>query len=931
MLRHEIAWACASLVVLCSAPAAAETCTIPRTDANISSSGCSANGSCDTRYIQYWYDPYQPVNSAGFNEQWAGLYCEIDDWDESWGFPDYNASWGWHISWSPLARLMNAAWVVRYVEYVMTQAAFQLPLPGDIYGAGQWWNFVVNYSDNEWLPGCPGPNDSGATTVGGADEYVLLRTKGMYLYPAAVRSGILVHEATHESISHLCNTGCSECPTGSSCDDYYGSQNANTEGLNYYVNAILTPHLSTDGTPFVTVDGNTCSWTWFFSDLERSQTRAKIDDTSANRYSEPTSHPANVIAQREATASWTCVGCTDDYTFNPHVCDYDQTACNDVVVPANATVNAQRELACDQYNAVAQSPTVTAAQIAQARTAYLLARGGLSCIQASDAQEAAYCASQQAAASRVSDFDPCEYRMTNTCITEWCFDQYDHAVEHHTSATWLANDPTGCLAYSCGDGTCQYQGAEVHLCPDAFVFAKGDAGILYDAAGCESCTKVFILCLQPKYDAGDWAPPAPYPPDCFNPYQQCVEMKEASAGILAHFGHSRYAVAPGYGPGPQEFLFEQMREYSTSPKFQLYDRIREIQRLALLDSGTAELELALRSFMDEPEVLYTLYRANPGKFMYLFQGQELDLACILPPSHTSVTPEPITEADLLPAGYPFLWAHANPRPFVFNVDYPVIAHGGALELRGAGFSDATSVTLGGVTQSFTVDDAATLTIGVVTDGVPVGVRELVVTTANGSSPGFPVTVIHLVLNEVDPDTVGTVDTAEFVEVATGVAGVSLRGYALVGYNGSALNNPAYFTEDLGPTGVVTDANGFLLIANGRMTTADVAFPDSSLRNGTHAVAIHQGSGALFPAGTVPSRRGLVDAVVYTSGSPDDAALLAALLGTGPQAVAVDESGGGSNAPYYALVRCPDRTARLDGRAFVAMRPPSPNAANGCHE
>ena len=65
---------------------------------------------------------------------------------------------------------------------------------------------------------------------------------------------------------------------------------------------------------------------------------------------------------------------------------------------------------------------------------------------------------------------------------------------------------------------------------------------------------------------------------------------------------------------------------------------------------------------------------------------------------------------------------------ITSVNYPVITQGGTLIISGAGFTGATSVTLGNVSQTFTVDSDTGITIAVVGDGTPLGTQPLVVTT-----------------------------------------------------------------------------------------------------------------------------------------------------------------------------------------------------------
>lgn len=256
---------------------------------------------------------------------------------------------------------------------------------------------------------------------------------------------------------------------------------------------------------------------------------------------------------------------------------------------------------------------------------------------------------------------------------------------------------------------------------------------------------------------------------------------------------------------------------------------------------------------------------------------------------------------------------------VTAVDYPVIAHGAQLVIMGSNFTGTTGVTVGGTSQTFTEDSDAQITIAALDDATPTGAQDIVVTTASDTSPAFSVTVIHLVINEVDADQAGT-DDAEFIEISTGVAtDVSLAGYVVVLYNGS--DDQSDDTIDLDATA----SGGLLLIAPTGFTPAPDIELTVGVQNGADAVAIYQGTAADFPDDTPITTTGLIDAVVYDTNDADDAELLAGLLGAGAEAVQINEDE--TDADTQSVTRC--GTARLDGREWAAVDI-SPGAANsGC--
>lgn len=265
----------------------------------------------------------------------------------------------------------------------------------------------------------------------------------------------------------------------------------------------------------------------------------------------------------------------------------------------------------------------------------------------------------------------------------------------------------------------------------------------------------------------------------------------------------------------------------------------------------------------------------------------------------------------------------QPTPAIVGTDYAVVAHGGRLLVTGLRFTGATSVTIGGTTQPFMPVSDTQLSVGVL-DGTPIGSQPLVVSNAEGASAPFALTVIRLRINESDADQAGT-DAAEFVEIATGVPNVNLDGYVLTFWNGA--NDLSYLSIALAAT---TDANGLLLVGNpGVMPLPALGFPGNVLQNGADAISLHQ-QATPHPNGTPVTSSQLVDALVYGTADPDDAELLATLLGVGPERVQLDEGATGVS-DLQSVQRC-ESTRRLDGRSFQAGSPPSPGAANavpGC--
>ena len=260
-------------------------------------------------------------------------------------------------------------------------------------------------------------------------------------------------------------------------------------------------------------------------------------------------------------------------------------------------------------------------------------------------------------------------------------------------------------------------------------------------------------------------------------------------------------------------------------------------------------------------------------------------------------------------------------PTITGLDYTVLAHGGRVTITGTELDTVTDVSIGGTMQMLESASATSVTV-VVADATAIGAQTLTLTTPGGSATSA-VTVIRLVINELDADTEGSTDVLEFVEIATGVPGVSLTGYSLVLWNGNG--NTSYRAIELN---AVTDANGLLLLGNTGVGPT-ISFPNGTLQNGEDAVAIHQRAATTFPTGTALTAAGVLDALVYETADPDAPALLDTLLAPAPSMtrVQVDESQGGSPTTH-SIARC--TPARRDGRAFFVLTPPTPGLPNsGC--
>lgn len=267
-------------------------------------------------------------------------------------------------------------------------------------------------------------------------------------------------------------------------------------------------------------------------------------------------------------------------------------------------------------------------------------------------------------------------------------------------------------------------------------------------------------------------------------------------------------------------------------------------------------------------------------------------------------------------------------PVVTDVDYPVIAHGGRLLIMGSHFTGTMGVSIGGINHdNLTENTDGSLTINVVSDNVPTGLQNLVVTTQQGNSEAFEVTVIHLVINEVEADSPGS-DNHEFIELSTNMSAVtSLDGYLLVLYNGSQVNGERYGIFDLADGGGTSD-DGLMLIGNELLSSVpDIVHGDEAfIQSGEDAIAIYQFAAdpATFPADYLGAgNTGLIDALVHESGPDTDRPNLYPLLLSGG---VVDEGGTADSRETASIQRCASDSARRDGDVF-RREVPTPGFAN----
>ncbi len=226
----------------------------------------------------------------------------------------------------------------------------------------------------------------------------------------------------------------------------------------------------------------------------------------------------------------------------------------------------------------------------------------------------------------------------------------------------------------------------------------------------------------------------------------------------------------------------------------------------------------------------------------------------------------------------------NCAPFITDIGYngtaySVLAHGGRYVISGAGLQSVTAITLGGITLTPTADSNFQRTITSLPETVPVSATStLSLSHPFGAAVTQTLTVIHLVINEIDSDQPNSgspsQDRGEFIELYTGLnATVNLTGYVVAVFDGS--NDQTYGGIVLGNT----STSGYHLSANSAIPNRQVTLTDNSFQNEADALAIYQRA-TVIPNNTSVIGLGdiRIDALVYDTEDGDDTNLLNNLLG-----------------------------------------------------
>jgi len=188
----------------------------------------------------------------------------------------------------------------------------------------------------------------------------------------------------------------------------------------------------------------------------------------------------------------------------------------------------------------------------------------------------------------------------------------------------------------------------------------------------------------------------------------------------------------------------------------------------------------------------------------------------------------------------------------------------------------------------------------------------------------------VIINEIDADTPGNPDQAEFVELYDGgIGNTPLDGLVVVFYDGGLspfIGNQSYVAFDL--DGYRTDANGYFVLGNPGVASASLIFDPGAfglLQNGPDAVALYARDATDFPAGTPVTTANLLDAIVYGTDDPNPSNLLP-LITSGQLIVNEDGNGAGT---LESSQRCPNGMGGTRNSNAFRQATPTPGTANNC--
>lgn len=595
-----------ALVFLMSVPAAAEECNCPPSNAMSNAS------TRDPQWRARWCG-----NQGLVDALWFGLNLDEtgDLWDDGWGYEDVCND---NLF---LSRLFNAGFIVREVDKI----APHFPEPNSPNAGHQWWNFVNEKEDDGFEPKCCNQNLVPDTCCLWATHYCCATSTDLCLAwgfnrGAASRSSTLVHEATHDDVSHIDDD---DCANDGSCDTFYGDYNANTMQINYLYDATAAYLVETVNNKkqrrvgvFQDSGKQMCGYIPLLEQDDRDGLLADVKDRLDSNFKWGSVF-ANYFDAAGVDAAkgtpWECANCNvADYTFSPQTFGTGANkACNEVVNGVNVSVNQSMRAACTLYNSKVGGASGASAY-GQIKDELYWATTG-KCQPCDEQDTNAYCQARRATADNVSELDPhgllssCGYYSESGCLRSYCQEKFQNSwVGHAGDPNW--DDPRGCLDAVCGNDW---------LCRKRFLTYGGDPQY-YDPDG---CTETLLECYESKGKTIPGATPGRRPgpeiPECTHEYTLC-RIKEAVRRKVMGMMLVRKWVAPG-----DPVSRTNPWEYSAQERFR--------SRLSALKSGLdrrrlsqVQFEQDIVALMGHRESMAAAFNLEPEVFVHLFGRGRLE-------------------------------------------------------------------------------------------------------------------------------------------------------------------------------------------------------------------------------------------------------------------------------------------------------------------
>ncbi|MCB2153530.1 choice-of-anchor D domain-containing protein [bacterium] len=190
----------------------------------------------------------------------------------------------------------------------------------------------------------------------------------------------------------------------------------------------------------------------------------------------------------------------------------------------------------------------------------------------------------------------------------------------------------------------------------------------------------------------------------------------------------------------------------------------------------------------------------------------------------------------------------------------------------------------------------------------------------------PLPTPQLLINEVDADTLGTVDRAEFIEIFNGgFPNTPLDGFAVVVYADNSSSPTVTQTFDL--DGEFTTMDGYFVLGGENLSvTPAIRLTTNTLPNDGAAIGLYHADAIDFPVGSAPTTAALVDAIVFVAGTGTVSQSSPIMNLLNPGQPVVDESAGG-DVQGHSSQRCPNGWGGTRNTDAYSQYPPTVRAPN----